>query len=163
MGEFIIPQSQVDRRFLKKITEASSSRSLLVKEIVKQSRPFVAEINTLHKSELTLHLYDASKNLGVDLSGWVLQINQLLIKPEWGYTLDDPYQSFVGRVEIGELEVNGGKPKLTIKEWLKDGKIEMGEFPLSVSIEPIQVIHYLQLILETGNARLNYSDQRLTE
>lgn len=135
------------------LKRVSGDRKATIGVLVQKTQELTKSINEKHKGAIELSLEDMTRSL-TDLSGWVLYVRQLFIKEEWGFTADDPFLSLVARIEISELAINDGKPKMLLNEWLDEDNIvsEGSGFGCSLSIEPTELVLYLQSILDSGNA-----------
>ena len=137
------------------LQRVSGDRKATIEVLVQAAQELTKSVNEKHRGAIELSLEDMTRSL-TDLSGWVLYVRQQLIKEEWGFSADDPYLSLVARVEISELAINDGKPKVTLHEWLDDHDnivLEGSGFGCSLAIEPTELVLYLQSILNYGNAR----------
>jgi len=157
MSNFEFYPKSIDQsgRVFDSLKRVSGDRKATIEVLVQAAQELTEIINERNKGVIKLSLEDMTRSL-TDLSGWVLFVRQQFIKEEWGFTADDPYLSLVARVEISELEINDGKPKMLLNEWLDDEDNIVSEgsgFGCSLSIEPTELVLYLQSILDSGNAR----------
>lgn len=137
------------------LQRVSGDRKATIEVLVQERQKLTKSINEKHKGKIKLFLENMTYSQ-TDLFGWVLFVRQQFIKEEWGFTADDPFLSLVARIEISELAINDGKPKMLLREWLDDQDNIVSErsgFGCSLAIEPTELVLYLQSILNYGNAR----------
>ncbi len=134
---------------LNEIEAAGTDRKEITNILVRETKRIRRLTKKTFGKAIDLDLQDYSNNPLTDLSGWVLFIRQLSTDDP-----DDPYFADVARIEISELEANGGKPIVKVKEWFEaNGDKGYNPFGISSSVPPSDVVLYLQSILATGNAR----------
>lgn len=151
----LYPQSFIshDNEVFGEIQNAGANRKLLVDILVRETQRIIPLVQVKHKGKIEMYLKDHSNDTGTDMYGWVLYVRQLLIKPEWGFTQEDPYLSHVLKVEVSELEINEGQTKFSITESICGESLQFDDFGVTQSVTPSDFVTYLHSVLASGNAR----------
>jgi hypothetical protein len=131
--------------------DAASTKKETVNILLEAGRHFETEITRRHGRKIDCFVWDATK-AGGELYGWVFTAKQQVICPALGIHKRDQYSPAVVRIDISELEVNEGEPKVTISWWKdSEGNIDGGKNQ-NTSLTPHEVVAYWENILDTGDA-----------
>ena len=86
-----------------------------VEALVEAVKPLIEEMNSQPEGKVRASLRDFTGIYEVEMDGWVLFVSQLDEEFEKDREEGEPsYYETVVKIEISELELNGGKPKWSL-------------------------------------------------